>query len=260
MLEGVIEAKRRKLQGGTPPNVHETILGLLGPFKDGNKVLDAMTFRGELANKLKRKGFVVFACDLYPEEFEAEDIDCRSADLNIGLPYEDSTFSSIVLCEAIEHLENPWHVIREAYRVLKPGGQLILSTPNILSLLSRFLFFTKGVFLYFSEFEFRKPYHINPLTYNELKIILEGTGFKIDKVVGAGHQIPKIALLGLRVIQYPFLLITEAAFSIWVSITKQVKPQTNSLLNYTLISKQSIVIVALKDERVLEDSGCRAWD
>jgi ubiquinone/menaquinone biosynthesis C-methylase UbiE len=45
------------------------------------------------------------------------------------LPFEDSYFSYAVVGELIEHLERPQDCIKEAVRVLKPGGILALSTP-----------------------------------------------------------------------------------------------------------------------------------
>lgn len=47
-------------------------------------------------------------------------------------PYYDATFDVVLLCEVIEHMTNdPLAVLREINRVLKPGGQLILTTPNL---------------------------------------------------------------------------------------------------------------------------------
>jgi len=247
-LDGIknLQATRaRKAAGGTPPYLHETILSLLEDEPRG-RLLDTLAFRGELSARFKEMGFEVTACDLYPEMFQVDAVVCKQADLNERFPFDDAPFDYVVLCEAIEHLENPWHVMRETARVLRPGGKVVISTPNTLSLLSRFLFFAKGVFLYFSEFEFRKPAHINPLTFNELKLVLEETDFEIRQVVGAGHQVPGFALMGLRVMQWMANVIAEMAFTLLVAYTKQSKPQTNSLLTKTLNASQGVVIVARK--------------
>src|SRR5688572_26935274 len=47
-----------------------------------------------------------------------------------ALPFPDDTFDSILLSEVIEHLEAPEISIREAVRVLCPGGRLLITTPN----------------------------------------------------------------------------------------------------------------------------------
>jgi len=50
-------------------------------------------------------------------------------------PFPDGHFDLVLCCELIEHLLiNPSHMLREAHRVLKPGGWFFLSTPNVTSL------------------------------------------------------------------------------------------------------------------------------
>src|SRR3989344_3908004 len=44
------------------------------------------------------------------------------------LPFKDGEFETILCTEVLEHIENPFEVEKEFWRVLKPGGQLILST------------------------------------------------------------------------------------------------------------------------------------
>ena len=52
-------------------------------------------------------------------------------------PYADGSFDTVLCCELIEHLfEDPMHMMSEINRILKPGGHLVLTTPNIGSLRS----------------------------------------------------------------------------------------------------------------------------
>lgn len=46
------------------------------------------------------------------------------------LPLQHGSFDCVLLSEVIEHLEEPEHSIREAVRVLHPGGRLLITTPN----------------------------------------------------------------------------------------------------------------------------------
>jgi glycosyltransferase involved in cell wall biosynthesis/SAM-dependent methyltransferase len=67
------------------------------------------------------------------ETFECE-IDHFDADSDI-FPYPDASFDTVLCCELIEHLfADPMHMMSEINRVLKPGGHLVLTTPNAASL------------------------------------------------------------------------------------------------------------------------------
>jgi 2-polyprenyl-3-methyl-5-hydroxy-6-metoxy-1,4-benzoquinol methylase len=48
------------------------------------------------------------------------------------LPHASATFDTVVSCETIEHCPDPRLALRELARVLKPGGRLLLTTPNYL--------------------------------------------------------------------------------------------------------------------------------
>ncbi len=59
------------------------------------------------------------------------DVDHFDAERDI-YPYADETFDTILCCELIEHLVgDPMHLMGEINRVLKPGGHLVLTTPNL---------------------------------------------------------------------------------------------------------------------------------
>ena len=66
-------------------------------------------------------------------------------------PWPDGFFDAITAWEVFEHLENPYHLIREVERMLKPGGFLVLSMPNAISLISRLLFLKNGELVRWSE-------------------------------------------------------------------------------------------------------------
>jgi glycosyltransferase involved in cell wall biosynthesis/SAM-dependent methyltransferase len=69
---------------------------------------------------------------------EGETFDCEIDLFNAEkdpFPYPDGHFSTVLCCELIEHLtEDPMHLMSEINRIVKPGGHLVLTTPNIGSL------------------------------------------------------------------------------------------------------------------------------
>ena len=66
------------------------------------------------------------------EEFQC-DVDLFDAEKDV-FPYQDGYFSTVLCCELIEHLpSDPMHMMSEINRILKPGGTLVLTTPNIAS-------------------------------------------------------------------------------------------------------------------------------
>ncbi|HEX4896703.1 MAG TPA: class I SAM-dependent methyltransferase, partial [Solimonas sp.] len=62
---------------------------------------------------------------------QAQGLDIRQGDLNRGLPYADASYSCIYGLSLLEHLLNPCRFLKDCHRVLRPGGELVLLTPNI---------------------------------------------------------------------------------------------------------------------------------
>lgn len=61
----------------------------------------------------------------------ARRLDVVQGDLNRPLPYRDGEFGCVYALSVLEHLLQPCRFLGECHRVLKPGGRLILLTPNI---------------------------------------------------------------------------------------------------------------------------------
>lgn len=63
-------------------------------------------------------------------EFECQ-VDHFDAERDV-FPYPDASFDTVLCCELIEHLfADPMHMISEVNRILKPGGHLLITTPNL---------------------------------------------------------------------------------------------------------------------------------
>ena len=99
------------------------------------------------------------------------------ANLNtLPLPLEASSGDLVVAVETIEHLENPRSFVRELVRVVRPGGRVIVTTPNQLSLLSKLTLLTKHQFNAFQEGPGLYPSHISALLEEDLRRIAVEAG------------------------------------------------------------------------------------
>ncbi len=101
-------------------------------------------------------------------------------------PYDDASFDVVLFCEIIEHLlKDPFSVLKEIKRVLKPGGILILTTPNA-SRLENVAKIVSGANIYDSYSAFG-PYgrHNREYTKDELSTMLDYLGFSMDTIFSA---------------------------------------------------------------------------
>ncbi len=152
----------------------------------GAQVLDAPCGDGALAGKLKGAGFRVVGVDLESAARDWLGADFRAADLNRPLPWPEASFDAVFSVEGIEHLENGFGFVREVHRVLRPGGALVLTTPNVVSLRSRVRFLGSGFFhgdpRPLDEARRHPLHHIGLLTFPVLRYALHTTGFRLERV------------------------------------------------------------------------------
>jgi SAM-dependent methyltransferase len=139
----------------------------------------------------------VFPCDLMPEYFRCQRLTCAALSEDGRLPYPDDHFDAVVAIEVIEHIEDQFAFLRELARVAKPGGMVILTTPNVLNANSRVRTLLTGFPLLFDPLPLahRDPRglggHIHPvspyfLAYAALRAGLENPTFHPDRTKTSG--------------------------------------------------------------------------
>jgi 2-polyprenyl-3-methyl-5-hydroxy-6-metoxy-1,4-benzoquinol methylase len=102
-------------------------------------------------------------------------IDFLQADLDrIPLPLADASVDVVAAVETIEHLENPRAFCRELHRIVRPGGWIVITTPNQLSLLSLLTLIVKRRFSAFQEGAY--PAHRTALLEIDLRRIAAECG------------------------------------------------------------------------------------
>jgi SAM-dependent methyltransferase len=118
-----------------------------------------------------------------------------------GLPLATGSADVVIMGELIEHLVDTDSALDEVHRVLRPGGRLLLTTPNLAAWYNRGLLLL-GVQPVFSEVSLRGIYgrpgsqvagHLHMFTKRALTGFLTARGFSCERVTGAPyHDVPSV--------------------------------------------------------------------
>lgn len=123
------------------------VLELIGRNK---KILDIACYNGYIGEKIKNNNNVVFGIDASEEAVrisKQKGLIAKVSDIEKSLPYKNNSFDLVFAGEIIEHIVDTDFFIDEIRRVLKPNGELIITTPNVASLDRRLmLLFNKNPF------------------------------------------------------------------------------------------------------------------
>lgn len=174
-------------------NRYKKVLELINKYFKGGKILDIGANPFHIIFCLKQLGFDVTGVDINPDPFKSfiNKYDLIIDKTNIEttkLPYKNNTFDFIIFTEVFEHLRiNPIYTLNEIHRVLKPGGILLLTTPNLYAIHKIFMFnLGKSFNDAYDEFEKIYTYgyvgHIREYSAREVRRFLEKTNFKIKNV------------------------------------------------------------------------------
>jgi glycosyltransferase involved in cell wall biosynthesis/SAM-dependent methyltransferase len=114
-------------------------------------------------------------------------------------PYDDNSFDVVLFCEIIEHLlSDPVHALTEIRRVLKPGGDLVLTTPNV-ARLENARKIIAGANVY-DPYSGHGPYgrHNREYTQEDLFSLLTANGFTVRTIFTADVHPEAASSVSLR--------------------------------------------------------------
>jgi len=195
------------------------------------------------------------ACDYTDELMKIPDLKVDIVDLNSQtLPYEANAFDLVTCTEVVEHLENYHKLIRDIFRVSKPGGTVVFSTPNVLNLQSRIRFMYFGFANLFGPIpvsrseNFSTGGHITPVSFFYLAHTLAETGFiaiqlEIDK--SQRSAIPKLLLLW-PIISFLGYLAKRKEIQKYKTIDHSNRAITDKINDIKMLLGRTIIVAAQK--------------
>jgi methionine biosynthesis protein MetW len=173
---------------------------LIEIFKKPEKVLDLAGGDGSVSEWLmKSVGCDVTLVDISEVALEKaksrgiKKVFCGNIDEE-PLPFEDATFDNVFWGDNIEHLYNPMFTLQEIKRVLRGGGRVIISFPNMGYWYYRYYYLKYGEIIR-TEGTLNEPWEWEHIRFFNLKIIrkmLTRTGFCVSKVYGVNDPKFKI--------------------------------------------------------------------
>ena len=163
-------------------------VGLIKQYKNGTSLLDIGCGEGFFLFNAARAGYATKGVELSQDAAEYArrefglDVEAR---LFEELRFPGNHFDVITLWQVLEHVPHPLTILKEAHRILKPGGLLALSTPDINGIPARIL----G-----RRWWNIRRLHINQFTTRTLTTVLKNAGFKDVSSVSYKESISLLVL------------------------------------------------------------------
>jgi len=127
-------------------------------------------------------------CQVIKSEKFMENYSFEYYGLNVELseyPFDNETFDTVFFCEVLEHIVvDPLQCFKKLYRVLKPGGIMVLTTPNAVRLINfAHMLAGKNFFDRYHPNNGIYGRHNREFTLTEVTHFLKAEGFEIEKAV-----------------------------------------------------------------------------
>jgi 2-polyprenyl-3-methyl-5-hydroxy-6-metoxy-1,4-benzoquinol methylase len=163
---------------------HRAHAKLLDAVGSGRRVLDVGCSSGYLARPLAERGNTIVGIELDPDAAREAEAFCERVLVGdveaMELPLDERSFDVVLLGDVIEHLRDPRAALARLRPLLRPGGRLVLSTPNVanwalrLSLLAgRWRYTDRGIL---------DRTHTHLFTRPTLRETLERAGYVVDRI------------------------------------------------------------------------------
>jgi 2-polyprenyl-3-methyl-5-hydroxy-6-metoxy-1,4-benzoquinol methylase len=168
-VDAAVHDRAARSLGRAHDRIHRTAARLLEARGARGTLLDAGCGTGDLWRLVSSQFSACKGVDAVRYSGLPAGMEFMAANLDGALPLDDESVDTAAAIEVIEHLENPRAFVRELVRVTKPGGWIVLTTPNQLSALSLLSLLVKGVFVAFQDGDY--PAHRTALLEIDLRRI-----------------------------------------------------------------------------------------
>lgn len=151
------------------------VVAIMEHIGHGEKIIDLGCNDGGLSKEIADRGNEVISVDL-PEVIKIArakypTLNFVAFDLSEEFPWADNSFDVAVASEILEHMIDDVTFLRSCHRILKKGGRLLLTTPNIAYIRNR-IRLLRGKY---SE----RDVHVRDYTFDTVRRKVETAGFKV---------------------------------------------------------------------------------
>ncbi|MGZ3757428.1 MAG: class I SAM-dependent methyltransferase [Mucilaginibacter sp.] len=166
--------------------------------------------------------------------FDLEPLDASAEEWNIEqpFPYKHTAPEIVTMLEIVEHLNNPWLCLKNIAQTMKPGGYLILTTPNPAWSSSRLELLKSGYLSCFRKSDLDLNHHIFTPWPHIINKLLTDSGFEIIEYSTIDGQ-TKLFDKNLMGLALPFRLISRAVKKII-----ELRDRTSCGMSYGIIAKR----------------------
>lgn len=157
--------------------------GLVAAFvPDGSRVLDVGCGFGQIASRLRQRRCRITGVEPDPARRAAAAEFCERVTDGLAegladLSLEPASYDAILFADVLEHLVDPWTVLRDVQQFLKPGGRIVISIPNLANFGVR-LNLLKGEFRY-QDFGIYDRTHLRFFTRATADELVQSAGLRV---------------------------------------------------------------------------------
>jgi len=175
----------KKIEINCAKNTHENVFSLINKNTDIS-IVDIPSGYGAFILRLKDHGYKNITAIDIENILKIKHANFSTGDMTKTLPMKDNSIDTLVCIDGIEHIDGQFKFIKEVARILKTNGELVISTPNISSLRSRWRWLMTGHHNKCkSPLDEKNPtplHHIGMISFPEIRYLLHTNGLIINQI------------------------------------------------------------------------------